>query len=700
MTVTDAGGNPLPGVDVAFRVTGFPTGATGQTLSVTNLASGPDGTASSILILGSELGAYTVTASLTGTAISPVVVTATAANNGWTEVWSDEFSYHGLPDSNKWNYENGYVRNLESQYYTTNRLANSCVTNGMLEITARKEQYYLPAQYTNIADYTSASMITQDKESWTYGRIEMRAKLPGPVNGVWPAFWMLGTNITSVDWPACGEIDILEYIGRNPIYIHVNSFYGSNGIPIGHSLWYQTPTPPYQDFHVYAIEWSRNAINFFYDNTNCFTYPVDLAGIGPDNPFRQAQYFLINFALGGAFGGSIDDASLPQQYLVDYVRVYQKIPAWTGLTSNSLWSAAGNWTNSVPPEYGDAVIFTGQTFTNSYVDSTFSQAAVTFYAMAGSYALEATNGGVLTLTRGINNYSANAQTVNVPIVLAADGTFNTDLGGVVIGGPISGTGLGLSKIGPGTLTFRAANTYSGATTIAAGTLALSPGGSLATSSINLAAGATFDVSALGNYGLPGNTWLDAAGNGVVIGASAANLKGGANNVVSLGSNPINLVYDGTNPSLYVSQGSLSLDGNPFTVNTTSGNALPSGTYTVITQAAGNILSHGYFPAAGGTASSAGKTGIMIVSNNTVQLIITNTSPVMVNAPARLPDGTIRLNFTGGNAFLNYRVQVNTNLTTTNWTTLSTNAAGSSGLTAVIDVAATNNRVRFYRTVTP
>ena len=132
---------------------------------------------------------------------------------GYTLVWADEFNYQGLPDQTKWDYEEGFVRNHESQYYTRARLENARVEDGNLVIECRKESF-TPANHAPV-EYTVASLTTQNRASWQYGRIEVRAKLPQG-KGVWPAIWTLGTNISKVGWSACGEIDIMEFVGKEP----------------------------------------------------------------------------------------------------------------------------------------------------------------------------------------------------------------------------------------------------------------------------------------------------------------------------------------------------------------------------------------------------------------------------------------------------------------------------------------------------
>jgi beta-glucanase (GH16 family) len=260
-----------------------------------------------------------------------VMITATCLHAAeWQLVWSDEFDYKGLPDSTKWDYEEGFVRNLEMQYYTRAQKKNTRVEKGVLVIEGRKEQILNP-KYKAGSDswiekrefgyYTSASLITKNKASWTYGRIEVRAKLPHG-KGVWPAIWTLGANRAKVPWPASGEIDIMEFVGKDPNRVHATVHCGADGKPRSQGGKFQTEQP-WADFHVYAIEWYHDRIDFYFDDHKYFTYSMDDAGKGEDNPFRKPQYLLINLALGGGWAGDIDDSILPQKYLIDYVRVYQ-----------------------------------------------------------------------------------------------------------------------------------------------------------------------------------------------------------------------------------------------------------------------------------------------------------------------------------------------------------------------------------------
>lgn len=254
----------------------------------------------------------------------------TAHSKEWKLVWSDEFDYQGLPDTTKWNYEEGFVRNMESQYYTKDRMENARVENGVLVIEGKKEKFanlnYKKdsnnwMEKVEYADYTSAALITQNKASWKYKRIEVRAKLPQG-KGMWPAIWTLGTNINKIGWPRCGELDIMEFVGKDPNRVHANAHFPVDGKHKmdGDKLIEESP---YNDFHLYAIEWYEDHIDFFFDESKYHTFIIDKAGKGENNPFRKPHYLLINLALGGSWGGPIDDTVLPQKFLIDYVRVYE-----------------------------------------------------------------------------------------------------------------------------------------------------------------------------------------------------------------------------------------------------------------------------------------------------------------------------------------------------------------------------------------
>ncbi len=260
-------------------------------------------------------------------------VTAAVAQNavGWTLVWSDEFAQPdgSPPDSAKWTYDIGASGwgNNEWQYYTS-RTNNARIENGQLIIEARKENY-------SGANYTSARLKTQGKAAWRYGRIEARIKIPRG-QGIWPAFWMLGTNITSVNWPNCGEIDILENIGKEPTNVY-GTIHGpgySGGASIGRS--YSLPdNAAFADaFHIYAVEWTTNSIRWFLDGQQYFSASPASLPNGSTWVFTQPQFLLLNVAVGGNWPGYPDaTTTFPQQMIVDWVRVYAPTNLPTGSTN-------------------------------------------------------------------------------------------------------------------------------------------------------------------------------------------------------------------------------------------------------------------------------------------------------------------------------------------------------------------------------
>jgi beta-glucanase (GH16 family) len=260
-----------------------------------------------------------------------------AAAAGWKLVWSDEFDKPGRPDPAKWSYETGFVRNNEAQYYTRDRSENARVESGSLVIEARKERFKNPdfdpaaqgkgrsRRSREFAEYTSASLTTRGLTNWTFGRIEVRARLPAG-RGTWPAIWTLGTNGPQVGWPACGEIDIMEFVGHEPGVIHANihtrKYNHVKNTGKGSKI---TIPDASTTSHIYAVEWDRTRLDFFVDKQKYFTYRNE--GTGDDAwPFDRAQYLILNLAIGGAWGGAqgIDDAIFPQRYTIDYVRIYQQ----------------------------------------------------------------------------------------------------------------------------------------------------------------------------------------------------------------------------------------------------------------------------------------------------------------------------------------------------------------------------------------
>ncbi len=241
------------------------------------------------------------------------LATTTAMAEKWVLTWSDEFNGDSI-DRSKWGFEiggNGWG-NQELEYYT-DRQENAFIDNGNLVIKAIKEQY-------EGMDYTSARMVTKGKFSTKYGRFEARAKLPYG-QGIWPAFWLLGDDIDEVHWPACGEIDIMEQIGKHP-----KTVFGSLHAPQwDKSDGYTLESGFSDDFHVYSVNWQPGFIEFSVDGHVFSTAHKSEAGGDEHWPFDDRNfYILLNLAVGGAWPGNPDETTqFPQQLIFDYVRVYE-----------------------------------------------------------------------------------------------------------------------------------------------------------------------------------------------------------------------------------------------------------------------------------------------------------------------------------------------------------------------------------------
>ena len=236
----------------------------------------------------------------------------------WKLVWSDEFDYTGLPDSSKWVYDvgtgsNGWGNN-ELEYYPDRRIENASVGNGRLVINARKEYY-------EGKNYTSARIKTEGISSWMYGKIEARIRLPYG-QGTWPAFWMLGDNIHSVGWPACGELDIMEMNGGTgkDNTTHGTAHWDDNGHQSSGSS-KTLPSGIYADkFHAFSIEWDQWYIKWFVDGTLIHELSITSESM---NAFHRKFFIILNLAVGGNWPGNPDGSTVfPQTMTIDYVRVY------------------------------------------------------------------------------------------------------------------------------------------------------------------------------------------------------------------------------------------------------------------------------------------------------------------------------------------------------------------------------------------
>ena len=303
---------------------------------------GEDATAPySFAWLNAPAGTHTLTAKATDnggafTASSPVTITVNgAAADGYTLVWADEFTNGIGPD---WVFEtgrgsNGWGNN-ELQYY---RPENASVQNGELVITARKEPF-------GGAEYTSARMKTQGKKAFQYGRIEARIAMPS-AQGLWPAFWMLGSSIVTEGWPSCGEIDIMEHVNTEPKVHGTIHWSSDNGAYANYGG--STPVANVTVAHVYSVEWDASAIRWFVDGVKYHEAGIG-DGINGTHEFHEEFFLLLNLAVGGNWPGfNVDNNAFPANMYVDYVRVYQKpAPPYAGPTVRI--TAPGNGATATP----------------------------------------------------------------------------------------------------------------------------------------------------------------------------------------------------------------------------------------------------------------------------------------------------------------------------------------------------------------
>ncbi len=251
--------------------------------------------------------------------------------DGYKLVWSDEFNTDGPPDTANWDYERGFVRNEELQWY---QQENAACIDGRLVIAVRKEQKPNPLYIAGATDwrrkrpditYTSACLITKGKHAWKYGRFEMKGRIDIS-NGLWPAWWTLGVD---KPWPANGEIDIMEYYKK-----HLLANIACLG-PRKKAWWYSHKfntdslgaTAWASRFHTWRMDWTKDYIALYIDDQLLNKVPMDSLTNRDSsgfNPFTQPHYMLLNLAVGGNSGGDPSGTSFPRKFEIDYIRVYKK----------------------------------------------------------------------------------------------------------------------------------------------------------------------------------------------------------------------------------------------------------------------------------------------------------------------------------------------------------------------------------------
>jgi beta-glucanase (GH16 family) len=239
---------------------------------------------------------------------------------GYATDWRDEFNGTAL-DLTSWGFDVGGSGwgNNELQYYTNNRPENIYLDNGKLIIQAKKEAFMS-------SSYTSSRILTKGKKEFTFGRIDIRAKLP-VAKGIWPALWMLGKKIDQTNWPACGEIDIMELVGKDPNKVYGTLHWaGTTGSRVQYGTNYTLPTGDFsQKFHVFTLIWEANSVEILMDDISYYKFDRTRVGSAA-YPFNEPFFLIFNVAVGGDWPGSPDaTTTFPQQMVVDYVRVFKKL---------------------------------------------------------------------------------------------------------------------------------------------------------------------------------------------------------------------------------------------------------------------------------------------------------------------------------------------------------------------------------------
>lgn len=233
-------------------------------------------------------------------------------------LWQDLFEKDGRPDESIWTIEqSGHgFGNAEAQYYT-DRLKNVYIENQILHLVAHKENF-------ENRKYTSAKLITLHKKPILYGRVEVKAKIPQG-GGTWPAIWFLGENMKEVGWPMCGEIDLMEHVGNHQDFIHFSLHSKTYNHMIGNQ-----PTKVIElknatkEFIEYAVEWDEDEIRFYTDQTLHAAFKKEKNADQAAWPFNKPFYLILNLAIGGTWGGWVDDSIFPVTFDIKYVKVYER----------------------------------------------------------------------------------------------------------------------------------------------------------------------------------------------------------------------------------------------------------------------------------------------------------------------------------------------------------------------------------------
>ncbi|MCM1067240.1 MAG: glycoside hydrolase family 16 protein [Muribaculaceae bacterium] len=235
-------------------------------------------------------------------------------------VFADDFSTPGAPDSTRWTFEEGYVRNGEMQYYTSG--PNAVCKDGILIIEARNDSVTIDGV---VCPVTSASLTTRGLHSWKYGYVEVRARISSS-RGTWPAIWMMPESSAYGAWPRSGEIDIMEHVGYEPANVHFAAHTERYNHMRGVQNNFVCPAPEaVGSFHTYALRWTPDSLTWLYDGEEKYTLKKEDKADWTSWPFDNEFHLILNLAIGGGWGGQqgVDLEALPRTFEVDYVRVFQ-----------------------------------------------------------------------------------------------------------------------------------------------------------------------------------------------------------------------------------------------------------------------------------------------------------------------------------------------------------------------------------------